>query len=590
MAAEPVKANHKAMSEARPIRSFDKLLGLKNWEATFDPSKEGGFVWNKETHMPVGYVRSPFWRAKENDETVHENDMRPMFLTPKETASLAGVETGAELEMFVWNPATNDGAPIMGEASSVPKTLKAINNGDIHFEEEDTLFEELHPDNKKIGFSDELMNSCIELNFHHTPDGLTAALSTAHSLKKLAKLAETEGWLLSPIAAFAPHELRKEDTNQDSYVQRIAHDYMGWENVRHFIGSSFQVHVEMLDLESSLKTINMYQHIAPLLYAVSLAGPFAHGSTHPNLKAMYEGDEYTPKRAQDSETYAQLDSDDWMSIRYPARWRGSPSGGSYEEPLPETVSAFFEYTEKGLKNNDPHSPDNIPSPARAAGHHRDRIRTDIGPNGTLEISNMDTFGGNVLKLAAIQEFTKVLIWKMQVYAKSGRMAELAQRFPAMFPQETTNDSLRIAHLNSIEVAKKGIEAQMIGTDGQVYNAQDLFLDLANFVNEPMKDEGQDIDFKGLQPNVYKEVVKSAMVPNSELYSKYKDADNATSVRGFYESGYGTLSHWLKQRAKDLAELEMPEEQIIQNCMNDLGLSYHDFLKSLNGNIKELFGK
>lgn len=590
MAAEPAKANHKAMAETRPIRSFNKLLGLKNWEATFDPATEGGFVWDQKTHLPVGYVRSPFWRTKENDATVHENDMRPMFLEPKKTAALSGVETGAELEMFVWNPKTNDGAPIMSEGSSVPKTLKAINGGDLHFTEEDSLFEELHPDNKKIGFSDELMNSCIELNFHHTPDGLTAALSTAHSLKTLAKLAEKEGWLLSPIAAFAPHALRREDTNQDSYVQRIANDYMGWENVRHFIGSSFQIHVEMLDLESALKTINLYQHIAPLLYATSLAGPFANGSTHPNLKSLYEGDEYTQKRAQDRETYTQLDNSDWMSIRYPARWRGSPSGGSYEEPLPETISAFFEHTERGLKNNDPHSPDNIPSPARAAGHHRDRIRTDIGPNGTLEISNMDTFGGNVLKLAAMQEFTKVLIWKMQVYAKSGNTAELARRFPALFPEDTTVDSLRVAHLNSIEVAKKGVEAHIVGTDGQIHNAQDLFLELAQFVNEPMSDEGQNIEYKGLQPNVYKEIVKSAMVPNAELYSQYQDAEGVVSARGFYESGYGTLSHWLKQRAKQLSEFGMKDDMVIQNCMNDLGASYHDFLKLLNGNIKELFAK
>ena len=29
--------------------------------------------------------------------------------------------------------------------------------------------------------------------------------------------------------------------------------YMGWENVRHFIGSSWQVHVEMINLEREMK-------------------------------------------------------------------------------------------------------------------------------------------------------------------------------------------------------------------------------------------------------------------------------------------------------------------------------------------------
>jgi hypothetical protein len=362
---------------------------------------------------------------------------------------------------------------------------------------------------------------------------------------------------------------------------------MGWENVRHFIGSSFQVHVEMLDLESGLKTINMYQHIAPLLYALSLAGPFAHGTLNPNLKKMYEGDEYNAKRAGDTETYQRMDSDDWMSIRYPARWRGSPSGGSYEFALPETAQAFFEQTEKGLKNNDPHSAENIPSPARAAGHHRDRIRTDIGPHGTLEISNMDTFGGNVLKLAAVQEFTKVLIWKMQVLAKSGRMGELSQRFPILFPTSTTNESLRDAHLNSIEVAKKGVEANVKAPDGTEQNIQDMVMELVRFVDEPMRDDGQGIDFKGLHKNVKTEIMKSAAVPNGETYSRFQD-DGFTSVSGFYETGVGTLSHWLKRRAQELSNTGMKEKDVIQNCMNDLGVSYHTFLKTLNGNIKTLF--
>lgn len=583
------KENHKAMNAAKPMpaHSFERFLETKDWKVNFDTSKEGGFVWNNQTGMPEGYIRSPFWRSEENDPELHRNDMRPMFLEPKETVDLKKIETGAELEMFVFDPATGDGAPVMSETSIIPATLKAYNQQGVQFAEEESVYEELAPEAKKIGFSDELMKSCIELNFHHSPEPIDTALATAHSLQGLAQLAERQGWYLTPIAAFAPRELTKEDVNADPYVQRIAHDYMGWENVRHFIGSSFQVHVEMLDLESGLKTINMYQHIAPLLYALSLAGPFAHGTLNPNLKKMYEGDEYNAKRAGDTETYQRMDSDDWMSIRYPARWRGSPSGGSYEFALPETAQAFFEQTEKGLKNNDPHSAENIPSPARAAGHHRDRIRTDIGPHGTLEISNMDTFGGNVLKLAAVQEFTKVLIWKMQVLAKSGRMGELSQRFPTLFPPSTTNESLRDAHLNSIEVAKKGVEANVKAPDGTEQNIQDMVMELVRFVDEPMRDDGQDIDFKGLHKNVKTEIMKSAAVPNGETYSRFQ-GDGFTSVRGFYETGVGTLSHWLKRRAKELSNTGMQEKDVIQNCMNDLGVSYHAFLKTLNGNIKTLF--
>lgn len=585
MANKPAetKVNHKAMDES-PIVSQLSQLG----EIRFDPTREGGFVWNQQTQLPTHFIRSPFWRAEENDPAVRENDVRPMYTQPKESVSLGGVETGGELEMYVWDPASGREAPAMGPQSTMSATLDHAKEYGTPFDYEDAIFAELEDSNKKIGYSAELAASCIEMNFHHTIDTYQAALSMSRSLKTLAMAAEKEGWKLIPTSSFGHRPLEKEDINQDSYVQRIAHDYMGWDNVKHFIGSSYQVHVEMLDLESGLKAINMYQHIAPLLYALSLAGPFADGKVEPNLREVYLKDESQQKRLQDVETYNAIDSSDWMSIRYPSRWRGSPSGGSYEEPLPENSADFFALAEAGLRDNNPHSEKNIPSPARAAGHHRDRVRTDIGPNGTLEISNMDTFGGNVLKIAAIQEFTRVMMWKMQLYAKAGNMGELAARFPHLFPPTTTVDTLRTAHLNSIEVAKHGVEGNIVSADGSTQNVQSLVGELIAFVNEPMHDEAQAIHFDGLPKNIVSEVMKSAVIPSTSQYQRFADQDGYTSVKGFYETGVGTLSHWMKQRAKELKASGMGDEEAIKNCMTDLGASYHQFLTSLNGNIKELF--
>ncbi|MEK7078879.1 MAG: glutamate-cysteine ligase family protein [Patescibacteria group bacterium] len=586
-----IKTNHKGMSEARSLSNdfLQWYLRRNHQEIHFDTQTQGGFIWDSKTHLPVAYIRSPFWRKEENDPQLHRNDIRPIFINPKESVSLDQLETGSELEVDTWDGSKSDGAPIMAKGSTVPARLKEMGNGD-GFAEEDTLFEELHPNVKKIGFSSELKNECIELNFHHSPDPIQTTLAMVHSLKKLAQIVQEQGWNLTPIASTPHKPINAEETSSDPYVNRIAMEYMGWENVRHFIGSSFQVHVEMLDLESGLKAINMYQQVAPLLYAISLAGPFAHGLTHPNLHDIYIQDEQNPKRTNDLESYNALNTDDWMSIRYAGRWRGSPSGGSYITPLPENVQKFFARAEAGLNNNDPQSPENIPSPARTGGHHTDRVRVDIRPNGTLEISNMDTFGGNVLKLGAIQEFTKVLMWKLQLYAKSGKMQELSQRFPQLFPPQVTEATLRSAHMNSIEVAKKGVDAVLQTAVGEQESASTLFDQLLGFVNEPLLNQIQEIQYAGLPQGVTQELKNSALVPDESTFQQYRDADGVVSVEGFYqERSVGTLSHWLKERAKNLKELrQMSDSEAIKDCMDNLGTFYHSFIAGLNGNIKALF--
>ena len=248
-------------------------LRRNHQEIHFDTQTQGGFIWDSKTHLPVAYIRSPFWRKEENDPQLHRNDIRPIFINPKESVSLDQLETGSELEVDTWDGSKSDGAPIMAKGSTVPARLKEMGNGD-GFAEEDTLFEELHPNVKKIGFSSELKNECIELNFHHSPDPIQTTLAMVHSLKKLAQIVQEQGWNLTPIASTPHKPINAEETSSDPYVNRIAMEYMGWENVRHFIGSSFQVHVEMLDLESGLKAINMYQQVAPLFVCHIFSRPF----------------------------------------------------------------------------------------------------------------------------------------------------------------------------------------------------------------------------------------------------------------------------------------------------------------------------
>ncbi|MBI4225987.1 hypothetical protein HY612_02635 [Candidatus Roizmanbacteria bacterium] len=568
---------HKEMSHVEfPLTAF---LGDNGLAINFDPKVAGGLIHQGET--PVGYVKSPFWRTKKNDPTVHSSDLKPLFIQPKNEITLLATETGGELEMFAWDPLKGDLAPILGPSSRITSKLTALNgNG---FQEEEVLFESLDGDAKKIGYSAELAGGCIENNFHHSGDPIKNTLAMTRALKYLMQFTESEGWYLTPIAAIPHRPIEPGDTNQDPYVQRIAMEYMGWQNVRHYLGSSWQVHVEMMDLESALKAVNLYQYVSPLLYGLSSASPFVHGYTNPNLASIYRDDDASEARINDHETYEALDGNDWLSIRYACRWRGSPSGGLFVEPLPEISEDLFRLAEQGLNDNDHRSIYNIPSPARVAGHHRDRVRTDIGPNGTLEISNMDTFGGNVQKLAAVQEFTRALMWKLQYFAKADRLQELTDNYPDLFKYPVTPEVLRKAHLFSLDVAKHGMEAKIDAGGNRESTARNLFMQLLQFVNEPLTNELHSIAYTGLPKGITEELLKSAITPTETDYSAYEDNDGITSLAGFYKSGKGTLAYWLKRRAAELMQIRgLHEQEAIKDCMNNLGVSYHDYLRNLNG--------
>lgn len=584
------KLSHKELGGGAPVERdiFSRWLRRHDLHINFDPQSEGGFIWDGNA-TPRAYVKSPVWRGQENDPTIRRTDMRPVFLDPKENVRLQETQSGGELEIYAWDPTVGKAAPIMGKDSPVSEKLQRINGNGREFQPEEILFESLSPDAKIIGFAPELAESCIELNSHHSPDARETALAFTRAVKKLMGVVEESGWLLTPVSIIPDKPIDVSDLSPDPYVPRMALNFMGWDNSRHFIGASWQVHVESLDLESSLKTANLYQSISPILYALSLSSPFLHGFIQPNLKDIYETGERKPERLEDQETYQALDSNDWMSIRYASRWRGSPSGGVFVEPIPEDREAFFAKAEEGLRINDIHSDRRIPSPARAAGHHRERIRIDIPPNGTLEIANMDTFGGHVLKLAAVQEFTRVLIWKLQIYAKSNRLDELSSRFPALFNYPVTIDQLRNAHMASIEVSKKGAAANILDAQGVQRNVFDLFDKLVEFVNEPINDEGNGIEFNGLPQGIIEELQKSALVPDEHVYSLYEDKNRIPSTKGFYEAGIGTIAHWLKKRASALKQCGWSDNMIIEDCMRDMGESYHAFLRKTNGKeIAHLF--
>lgn len=601
------KSSHKTSQLGLPIRDIGSyVLETRNQQIKyleFEPGTQGGLLMNKKA-VPIGWILPPFWRNREGDSSqVTTGDIKDLYSDENPVPDISNINSGGELEVLVWDPDAGDMAPAMTPDSNMRLTLADHNelikqtngNGIEFYEDVDPFVGNLLPSERhRVGFSDEFLTGLMELNFPpaHDPEERTIAMLFA--LKKIARLAEKQGWRLTPISALPHRPINTADVNPNPYIQKISREYMGFSNSRHFVGASWQTHVEMLDLESALAATNRMQEVTPILYAFSLAGPFLNGQINPNLSSNFgdnlEGRNQELKQST-YETLSSIESGDglsdgiWYSTRYFSRVFGSPSGGVMTSPLPESTEEFYQLASEGLASGD------IPAPSRVGAHHGDfRIRPDIGPYGTIEVACLDTFGGHPLKLAAIQEFIRVLGWKLQLMAKRGNLDEAHQHYPALFSEKINAERFREVHNNTIKVAREGTEAELLGADGNTSSISDLYTQLESFVNEPIIDEEEEISFKGLPSEVTRQMQLSFGKPGDSR-DYFMDSSQLPSVYGFYETGEGTLSDWLLIRAQSSRQSnpDWTEEQIIADCMRDLGESYHTYLNKLNGYaIKKLF--
>lgn len=519
-----------------------------------DFNHQGGLI--TQNGRITHFAKGPFWRPQKNEPVIREKDVSPLFRREKENGpvGLKEIDVGGELEIFFWDG--SEAYPVMAKNSPLVQKLQEYNNnganengGAIHFIGESD-YSGTWPD--EIAYSPELCLSVLEVNHEHKTDAEKRGQRQLKTLQIITEEAEKLGVYAAPISAFSHRPLEKKDTHPDPYVQRIAMEFMGWENVRFFVGNSYQVHCEMITLESALAATNYFQQITPIIHALTLAGPFLDGQVYLSGKNL-PGIGEAPTQ--------------WQSVRYLTRVVGSPSGGVMKQPLPEKESDFWELASDLLKNGE------IPSPARTPGHHRDfRVRPDIPPYGTIEIAFMDTAGADPLRMLALQELLRVCSWKLQRTVLENREDEL----PKSLFKQLEEKRLQEIHQASISVSKDGIDAQMIGANGKVYSTQELWQRLADWVNEPVPEWG----YHGLPSGILESLNNSAQVVSKETLDKFQDKEGHTSVYGFYKTGKGTLSQWLLKRARQLLDSGLSEKDAVTDCLNDLGRSYHYYLKEI----------
>lgn len=549
---QPNKSTHKAMDFSPEFRMSPDMKCLND----ADLSLGGGIILNDE--QPILFVRGPFWRRQMGDPIVRENDVKRIYISSRHP-NYSEISGGAELELFAWSPSHNDMYPLMSPNSSIIRELEENNatNG-TSFRHANSFLDESP---SVLNFSDELMQQCIEVNFLHHPDGKTRSIAQLIALKKLAKITKRHSVLLTPISSLPNRPLEKDDVSADSYVRRIALDHMGWENVRHFIGSSFQTHVEMFDPKVGLKSINYLQQTTPVLLAISSSGPFVNGRVFINNEDM---------PGMNSERHL------WHSVRYLGRKWGSPSGGVIEFPAPNKIEGYLEIANQRLMSQD------IPTIARGLGHHTDfRLRLDIEPWGTIELATPDTFGAHPLKLAAFGEFMKALTMKIQTFIYENREQDL----PKYLFGKLDEVMLGTIERDSISVSQFGVLANLHTPQGNTTRAQEQFLKLLSWVAQP---EPQ-INFWGLPNGVSLELLKAAEIVTEETFNMYTTNGKLT-LAGFYHSGLGTLSQWLHRKAFQLLEEGKSEKHAIEECMTELGTSFHEYLSQevLGQKIVQMF--
>jgi hypothetical protein len=317
---------------------------------------------------------------------------------------------------------------------------------------------------------------------------------------------------------------------------------MGWENVKYFLGSSYQTHTEMFNSEAGLRSLNKLQQTTHLLLGLSSAGPFANGKV---------------KLSNEDIPGMEKERERWQSVRFLGRKHGSPSGGVIQFPAHDTLKGYLNAANVQLASQE------TPTPARLYGHHADlRYRPDIKP-GTIELATLDNFGAAPVKMAAITEFNKALIFKTQYLIHTNRVNEL----PSNIFSELNEDRLRIIEEDTIKISKDGLDTDIRDAQGNLVNARGLFNQLKDWVNKPLPEA----NYHGLPDGVTEELTKSS----ETVDFNQEGTRDEKFLGGYYKTGRGTLSQWLHVRVNHLRSQEgLGEKEAVTRCVNELSVEWY----------------
>lgn len=423
--------------------------------------------------------------------------------------------------------------------------------------------------------SPELYSSTGEWSSGHSPDIASLALGHVALLKATFRETAANGAWPMPTDAVT-FKTGRGYFNQHPYVQHLVapdNSLLPSDSIEGFVGHTVQMHYERAyRWEDMAATANLFQILHSVVAANTQAGSVAYGQLQPNLSEIFARLGLEMKLGGTDEgnerIWAALDNNQWRSVRNPSRL--ITNAGTYQHAVPETYDGLIALGHEVLTPDSPLLSGPMPSPARKNDHHNDRMRDDIGKNGTLEDCAHGTSLGNVLVQISTARMLEVLAYKLQKASFEGTLGDLHKSRPMLFPAEVNDNALRTAELNLLAVAQGGHGALVSTADGEVVENRVLYLETLDYVNEPMPDE----DYDGLPPALIDILYRVQADLSDEVATNYLDEHGLVSVAGYYETHIGSAGEWTLKRANQLAEKfeegefgDLTEEEVIEQYFN-----------------------
>lgn len=503
------EGHHKVYRNSSPVVEIPQahILGGA------DPKLHGLVLKRPNEDMPYASVRHPFFRTIKNDPTTHEEDIVLLHAQKLDRAVVpksCALTVGSEMETFTLHEDVRRNGHEKIRPTWTGRGLNTRLNA---------LGQHTSP---------EVWDYMLELNGVASSSTYQRAQDLLWMGAAMHQSVEADGGSVKylPVSS-QPFVSHPDDVNPHPYVRRMVLDYLTFEKTQD-LGTSYQIHIQMLDINSGIYTINALRRIPHLLMAMALNGPFV--------------------QHQDSGL---------LSAREAARKRLG-TGGNMRE-LPEWEQLLRESVEK--MKNEP-----TPSLIRAISQHEDfRLRADISSldpqtaGGTIEFMFLDNPGGNFSKMLMFQELFRLITWRLYSAYAAGEPLPQVLFGPAAGALITENKSA---------VTSAGGKAMIFNGLGNPTTVQSQKDHLLRWIGDDPKFEDNPVyPFKDLGG----EVDRSLRVP------AFNGLDSR-SMASFYDSGIGTPGHY--QRAlfdHSLQNSGISEAQAINIALIDYADSYQDYL-------------
>lgn len=415
----------------------------------------------------------------------------------------------------------------------------------------------------------ELFGDCVEVATKPTRSLYEAGCNVYDAYVKLWNRAEaTPGGMFYPGSNLAHRTRTLDDMNKHPYVQRIGHelgrrrlnekwaqDLTAPEVMILLDGASTQTHIERSHGLSSQAYAAMAHALSfsPLTLGLTAASPFANGEYFPRFRGPYA------KIARHA---------GYMATRYFGRMLGSPEAGTPRMIIPEDhrilARAINRRMQSGAINN----------AGRVANQHGDiRLRVDLPPYGTTELSAKDSGGGYIEPMMAIKAAERAYMNIVETAHHKGDLNALQRKYPRIIKSVFTDKDREVAEKNNERIAQFGMEARVVAMDGRSYAAKELLEDTFTLIQNEASEDYE------VHPQVFEWIRLLTKMPDYKAIAS--DTEPNQTIRRFYRRGGGTLAQYQRARASQLILGGMYESDAIARVQVETAKCHREYLEQFD---------